>query len=258
MKLSARVRGGLLALLLLAAAAAAGMYLPRLMAGYEDTRRRDEIGVYEMDTVNLAYRLEDIGERMERIHEDFAFAFDLEKGMNLDTDEVDAYVEELLVRLQECGILREIHDSYRDYTPQLRAQKDGNTMIIWEVHVETYERGDDAQISVLNLVLDDTTGAILTFSLYREYAGRAEIDGWNGTEVELLIQRLAELIRDENDFAAVEVLPGDNHVAEPFYFFQNYRARLTDRKDRVYEMQMAIDSYTLTFNNTPLQINDAV
>lgn len=252
-KLPAKLGGVLLSALLLAAAAAAGLYLTRAMAEYEDARQQHELGVYEMNAVSLGNHAEDdTGERMERVQEAFAYSFNLEKGLNLDAAEAAGYGEAFFAGLRQAGMIQDAAVLYASYVPQLKAQKDGRTMIVWQAHIEAvWEDGAEYRRYAIDQVMDDTTGAVLAFSIYCEYAGLVWENAWNGMECRQVAESVAEMVRQHNGFASVRVVEEEMRVqpdVDSAYYFQKYTARFTDRAGAVYEIAITVAPYNLTFN----------
>ena len=248
-KLPAKLGGVLLSALLLAAAAAAGLYLPRAMTEYEDARQQHELGVYEMNAVSLGNHAEDdTGERMERIREDFPYSFPLEKGLNLDAADAAGYGESFLAGLRQDKILPDSEVAHYEYIPQLKAREDGSTMIVWETHTEAVSRAD-GRFYMIDLTIDDTTGAVLSFSVYCQFAGLAGSDQWNGSSPLQLAEAIAERIRQQNGFAQIyeeEAEPA--HAPHYSYYFYRYRVCLTDQAGESYEFPLTVEPYNLTFN----------
>lgn len=250
-KLPAKLGGVLLSALLLAAAAAAGLYLPRAMAEYEDARQQHELGIYEMNAVSLGNHAEDdTGERMERIREDFRYSFPLEKGLNLDAADAAGYGESFLAGLRQDKILPDSEVAHYEYIPQLKAREDGSTMIVWETHTEAVSRAD-GRFYMIDLTIDDTTGAVLSFSGYCQFAGLAGSDQWNGSGPLQLSKALAERIRQQNGFAAAQIYEEETEPAYAphySYYFYRYRVCLTDQAGESYEFPLTVEPYNLTFN----------
>lgn len=264
-----RLRSALTAFLLLLAAAAVGLLLPPLLARQAEPHG-SELGIYEMEQIRLANDQDlNLPELVERLNT-YSHSFALEQGLLLDTDAVSASAASFAADLIRLGILPDVSFTPAfTPAPTLLVWNDGRTQIDWESMI-THQQTQEFPFVSLAQSIDDSSGALLSFSVSREWIDAAETDHvWpfpaayyaqaGGLETEepdesamseqldALAQRLADCFRDRNALAECTVRRLDTSL-ETFFYECTWEIRLSDSAGHTASLTLSITPHEILWN----------
>lgn len=265
-----RLRSALTAFLLLLAAAAIGLLLPPLLARQAEPHS-SELGVYEMEQIRLANDQDlNLPERMEQLNT-YSHSFALDQGLQLDVDAVSASAESFAADLIRLSILPDI--SFTPVftpAPTLLVWNDGRTQICWDTMI-AHEPTEEFPYVSLTQSMDDSTGALLSFSISREWIGPINhVNVWpysadsyalaSGQEIEeadesamleqldTLAQRLSDCLCERNALSSCSVRRLDICL-EPFFYECTWEICLADSAGHTASLTLSITPHEILWNS---------